>query len=379
MKRIISSESVFDGHPDKVCDQISDAILDAILKEDKDARVAVETAIKNNQVYVFGEVTTTAQVDYQLIALKTLLDIGYTENYTVHVNISKQSWDIALGVDEKAGHEQGAGDQGMMYGYATSETEERLPLPLAIAHKIAKRYRDLRKDKYFHLFAPDGKCQVSVVYENDEPLYISTIVVSAQTKRYVNTDEVKRVIRSEILEPLVGSLDEINVLINPTGEFIVGGPEADSGLTGRKIIVDTYGGFSHHGGGAFSGKDVSKVDRSASYYARYAAKAFIEAGLATRCEIGVAYAIGIAQPVSLYLDTFGTGVLPDDDLLYLLKVYFDFKPANIRKELELDTVKFHELASFGHMGRIDLNVRWEHVQTKANELREAYAKTQSLT
>lgn len=375
----MSSESVFDGHPDKVCDQISDAILDEILKEDKDARVAVECAIKNNQVYIFGEVTTTAKVDYKLVALKTLLEIGYVDSFNVSINISEQSWDIALGVNEKFGHEQGAGDQGMMYGYATDETLERIPKPLAIAHEISKLYSQLRRKKYFHLLAPDGKCQVSVIYENDEPLYISTIVVSAQTKRYVNTDEVKEIIRKEILEPLVGSLDEINVLINPTGEFIVGGPEADSGLTGRKIIVDTYGGFSHHGGGAFSGKDVSKVDRSASYYARYAAKAFVEAGLAKRCEVGVAHAIGIAQPVSLYIDTFGTGIMSDDDLLYLLNVYFDFKPANIRKELELDHVKFKDLSKFGHMGRTDLNVRWEHVDAKAKELKEAYEKTKSLT
>ena len=324
------------------------------------------------EVYIFGEVTTTAKVNYKAIALRTLIDIGYLDDFNVHINISEQSLDIAFGVNERYNHEQGAGDQGMMYGYATDETEEGVPLGLLVAHNIAKRYKKLRKNKYFHLFAPDGKCQVSVVYEDDKPLYISTVIVSAQAKRYVDPKELEVIIKTEMLEPLIGDLEGINVLVNPTGEFIIGGPEADSGLTGRKIIVDTYGGFSHHGGGAFSGKDVSKVDRSGAYYARYVAKAFVKAGLCKRCEIGVAYSIGIAQPVSLYLDTFGTGVMNDESLLYLLKCYFDFRPSNIRDELKLDEVKFKELTTFGHMGRTDLNAG--NMSIKTNDLRHEQTK-----
>lgn len=375
MVKYISSESVFEGHPDKVCDQISDAILDEILKDDIDARVAVETAIKGNRVFIFGEVTTATKVNYKLVASKVLLDIGYPEDFDVLVYLSEQSPDIAIGVNERHNKEQGAGDQGMIYGYATDETKERLPLPLVVAHAIAKKFKEIRNNKYFYLFGPDGKCQVTCSYENDKPKAIETIVISAQTRKYANQTEVRRVILDEILKPLIGDLDGINILINPTGEFIIGGPEADAGLTGRKIIVDTYGGFSHHGGGAFSGKDTSKVDRSAAYYARYAAKAFVDAGLSKRCEIGVAYSIGVAQPVSLYINTFRTGLISDEDLLYLLKVYFDFTPANIRKELELDKVKFRELSHFGHVGRIDLDVKWEHVESKAKELREAYEQT----
>lgn len=379
MIKYISSESVFEGHPDKVCDQISDAILDEILKEDIDARVAVETAIKGNKVFIFGEVTTTAKVNYKLIAGRVLLDIGYPEEFDILVHLSEQSPDIAIGVNERYNKEQGAGDQGMMYGYATDETKERIPLTLAAAHAIAKKFKEIRNSKYFYLFGPDGKCQVTCSYENDKPRAIETIVVSAQTRRYANQTEVNRVILDEILTPLFGDIEDINILINPTGEFIIGGPEADAGLTGRKIIVDTYGGFSHHGGGAFSGKDTSKVDRSAAYYARYAAKSFVDAGLAKRCEIGVAYSIGVAQPVSLYIDTFGTGVASDEDLLYLLKLHFDFTPANIRKELKLDKIKFRKLSHFGHVGRMDLNVKWEDTKSKADELREAYGKTKRTT
>ncbi|MFA5474441.1 MAG: methionine adenosyltransferase [Acholeplasmataceae bacterium] len=374
IKRVISSESVFDGHPDKVCDRISDEILDAVLSEDKLARVAIEAAIKNNTVYLFGEITTTAKVDYDLIVYRTLLNLGYLKEFKVIKNISEQSPDIALGVDERGTKLQGAGDQGMMYGYATDETDEKLPAPLALAHRIAKRYKFLRENEYLGLFAPDGKCQVSYLYENDKPIEIQTIVVSAQTKCSIDQTLLDKIIKDDLLKPLIGNLEGINILVNPTGEFLIGGPDADAGLTGRKIIVDTYGGSSHHGGGAFSGKDTSKVDRSAAYYARYAAKAFVDAGLADRCEVGVAYSIGVAEPVSLYIDTFGTGKLSDDDLLYLLKVYFDFTPSNIRKELELDKVKFASLSAFGHVGRDDLNVKWEDTKSKATELREAYGK-----
>ena len=379
MKRLISSESVFEGHPDKVCDQISDAILDSILNEDIDARVAVEVAIKSNNVYILGEITTTADVDYKLIAKRVLLDIGYLNEFNVHVNLTKQSPDIALGVDERGTKAQGAGDQGMMYGYATDETLELIPAPLALAHKIARRYKDVRENKYLHYFEPDGKCQVSYLYENDIPVRIETIVISAQTKPGVSRDAYTKVIMEEILYPLIKDIDDVNVLINPTGEFIIGGPEADSGLAGRKIIVDTYGGFSHHGGGAFSGKDSSKVDRSAAYYARFVAKSIVKAGLAERVEVGVAYSIGVSEPVSLYLDTFKTGILDDCALLYLIKCYFDFSPRNIREELKLDKVMYRELSRFGHVGRDDLNVKWEQVEEKANILKDAYEKTKRTT
>ena len=376
MKKVISSESVFDGHPDKVCDRISDEILDAVLEQDKFGRVAVETAIKNNIVYIFGEITTTAEVDYSLVAKRTLVNLGYLKHFNVVENISKQSPDIALGVDERANKHQGAGDQGMMYGYATNETEEMLPLPLALAHRISKRYKSLRENKYIGLFEPDGKCQVSVLYDNDKPVRIETIVVSAQTKRSIEPQRLNKIIIEELLEPIINDLDDIEILVNPTGEFLIGGPDADAGLTGRKIIVDTYGGFSHHGGGAFSGKDTSKVDRSAAYYARYAAKSFVKAGFCDRCTIGVAHSIGVAEPVSLFIDTHGTGKLSDHVLSNLLKFSFDFTPSNIRKELELDKVKFSNLSAFGHVGRTDLNVKWEQVEEKVKQLRNAYEKTE---
>lgn len=301
-----------------------------------------------------------------------LLDIGYCQEFNIHCNLTEQSPDIALGVDERANKSQGAGDQGMMYGYATDETPELMPTPLVLAHKIAKEFKKLRTTKYFALFGPDGKCQVTYLYENDKPTAIDTIIISAQIIRHSNMEIVRKVIIEEVLTPLVFDVEDIRVLINPTGEFIIGGSEADAGLTGRKIIVDTYGGFSHHGGGAFSGKDVSKVDRSAAYYARYAAKSFVAADLADRCEVGVAYSIGVAEPVSLYIDTFGTGVISDDELLQLLRTKFDFTPANIRKELELDKVEFRFLSHFGHVGRTDLDVKWENVDSKVEELLKVY-------
>lgn len=257
--------------------------------------------IEGNKVFIFGELTTIAKVNYKIIAGRVLLDIGYPDEFDILVHLSEQSPDIAIGMNERYNKEQGDGDQGIMYGYATNETKEGIPLPLAAAHAIARKFKEIRNNKYFYLFGPDGKCQVTCSYENDKPRAIETIVVSAQTRKYANQSEVNRVILDEILTPLFGDIEDINILINPTGEFIIGGPEADAGLTGRKIIVDTYGGFSHHGGGAFSGKDTSKVDRSAAYYARYAAKSFVDAGLAKRCEVGVAYSIGVSEPVSLYM------------------------------------------------------------------------------
>ena len=374
--KIITSESVFSGHPDKICDQISDAILDAILQQDQTARVAVETAIKDDLVVIFGEVTTAATVEYSEIAKQVLKEIGYTEEFCVLEKISKQSPDIAQGVNETLDHQQGAGDQGMMYGFACHETPELMPLPIVVAHEIAKEVDALRKAKYNHIFGPDGKCQVSVRYVDGQPFAYDTIIVSAQTRPEASLSLAKEIIIEEVLKPLIGKdLAGINVLINPTGAFVIGGPYGDSGLTGRKIIVDTYGGYAKHGGGAFSGKDVSKVDRSASYYARFVAKALVEAELADTCEVCVSYSIGVANPVAVSIDTFGTGRISDEQLLELVKQHFNFTPANIRMELEFDKVKFQELATYGHMGREDLPVRWEHVEAKAAELREAYEKT----
>jgi len=373
---VITSESVFSGHPDKVCDQISDAILDAILEQDKNARVAVETAIKDDLVFVFGEVTTTAKVDYTDIAKKKLHEIGYEDNFVVMEKISKQSPDIALGVNSTASHEQGAGDQGIMFGYACNETQEFMPLPIMLANQISKEMDKIRKEHYSHIFGPDGKCQVSVVYENGRPKKVQTIIVSAQTKSWIRRELYEDIIINEVLTKVFDdhTIKEAEILINPTGEFVVGGPYADSGLTGRKIIVDTYGGYSKHGGGAFSGKDVSKVDRSAAYYARFVAKAVVGAGLATHCEIQIGYAIGIAKPVSVYVNTFSTGVISDSKIQDLVNQVFDFRPQHIKKELELDNVKFQELAAYGHFGREDLNVRWEHVDDKITELRKLHEK-----
>jgi S-adenosylmethionine synthetase len=373
--KIITSESVFSGHPDKICDQISDAILDAILEQDQTARVAVETAIKDDLVVIFGEVTTTASVQYSEIAKQVLKDIGYTDEFCVLEKISKQSPDIALGVNETIDHKQGAGDQGMMYGFACNETPELMPLPIMVAHEISKEIDTLRKAKYNHIFGPDGKCQVSVRYVDGQPFAYDTIIVSAQTRPEASLSLAKEIIIEEVLKPLIGKdLSGINILINPTGAFVIGGPYGDSGLTGRKIIVDTYGGYAKHGGGAFSGKDVSKVDRSASYYARFVAKTLVEAELADTCEVCVSYSIGVANPVAVSIDTFGTGKLSDEDLLELVNKHFDFTPSNIRKELEFEKVKFQQLAKYGHMGREDLPVRWEHVEAKASELKSAYEK-----
>jgi len=375
--KIITSESVFNGHPDKVCDQISDAILDAILEQDKNARVAVECAIKDDLVFVFGEVTTTAIVNYKQIARQVLKDIGYLDTFNVVTKISEQSSDIALGVDSNELKEQGAGDQGIMFGYACNETQEFMPLPIMLANQISKEMDKIRKEKYSHIFGPDGKCQVSVGYENGRPKKIETIVVSAQTKPGIDDLIIESIILNEVLTKVfdIYTIFDAKVLINPTGEFIIGGPYADSGLTGRKIIVDTYGGYAKHGGGAFSGKDVSKVDRSAAYYARYVAKAIVGAGLATHCEVHLSYAIGVAKPVSVLVNTFDTGVTSDEEIQALVNYMFDFKPESIRKELDLDTVKFQELAKYGHFGREDLNVRWEHVDDKIKQLRELYGKT----
>jgi S-adenosylmethionine synthetase len=374
--QVVTSESVFSGHPDKVCDQISDAILDAILEQDKNARVAVETAIKDDLVFVFGEVTTTAKVDYAHIAKEKLKEIGYEDEFVVMEKISKQSADIALGVNSTESHEQGAGDQGIMFGYACNETQEYMPLPIMLANQISKEMDKIRREKYSHIFGPDGKCQVSVAYKDGRPKKVQTIVVSAQTKPWIKKELYEDLIINEVLTKVFDfdTIVEAEVLINPTGEFVIGGPYADSGLTGRKIIVDTYGGYARHGGGAFSGKDVSKVDRSAAYYARYVAKAVVGAGLATHCEVHLSYVIGVAKPVSVLVNTFDTGVTSDEEIQALVNYAFDFRPESIRNELNLDKVKFQELAKYGHFGREDLDVRWEHVDDKITELRNLYEK-----
>jgi S-adenosylmethionine synthetase len=378
--KVITSESVFGGHPDKICDQISDGILDAILTQDRNARVAVESAIKDDLIMVFGEVTTTAKVDYAEVAKSIVKEIGYNEPFSVITKISEQSPDIALGVNETNAHEQGAGDQGLMYGYACNETPELMPLPIVMAHDIARAVDGLRRAKYSDVFGPDGKCQVSIRYEDNRPVAFDTIIVSAQTLPGVPIETARQIIIDEVLDELIGvDVKHTTILINPTGSFVVGGPCGDSGLTGRKIIVDTYGGYSKHGGGAFSGKDVSKVDRSGAYYARYVAKAVVEAELADRCEVCVSYSIGIANPISVSVDTFGTGVISDDELLNIITKHFDFTPSHIRQELRLHEVKFRPLATYGHLGREDLGVPWEQVDGKADELRKAYEETESTT
>ena len=379
--KLITSESVFSGHPDKVCDQISDAILDAILEQDKNARVAIETAIKDDLIFIFGEVTTAAKINYVEIAKQTIKDIGYEEDYVVMEKISEQSHDIALGVDSTENHEQGAGDQGIMFGYACNETKELMPLPIMLANQISKEMDKVRREKYKDVFGPDGKCQLTVAYENGKPEKIKTIVVSAQTKPGITQEKAEFIIINEVLTNIfdVDTIADAKVLVNPTGEFVIGGSYADSGLTGRKIIVDTYGGYAKHGGGAFSGKDVSKVDRSATYYARYVAKTVVGANLATQCEVQLGYVIGVAKPVSVLVNTFNTGIISDSEIQKLVEKIFDFRPQSIIKELNLNNVKFQPLATYGHFGREDLNVQWEQVNDKIKEMKNIYEKTKSFT
>jgi len=367
MGKIITCEQVFRGHPDKVCDQISDSVLDLCLSIDKNSRVAIETAIKNNDVYIIGELTTKAVVDFEKIARKVLKRIGYTEKFNYHINVTKQSPDIALGVDK-----DGAGDQGMMYGYATDETPERMPYPFVVASKISASLLKAFND-HPHIFGPDGKCEVACEYDKSgKPVKVKTVVVSAQTRKGLFA-VAKNYIVSAVKEH-VSNFNEINLLINPTGAFEVGGPYADSGLTGRKIICDTYGGVAHHGGGAFSGKDPSKVDRSGAYYCRFVAKTLVDAGFCKRCEVGVAYSIGVAEPVSISVDSFGTGIVSDEELSKIVKENFDFKPASIKHELKLLYTKYQDTAYFGHFGRKDLNLPWEDTNAKAQEISKAYAK-----
>ncbi len=370
--RLYTSESVTEGHPDKVCDQISDAILDAILTEDPDARVACETTATTGLIHVMGEITTSAYVDIPGVVRRTLCEIGYDDpacgfngnTCAVITSIDEQSPDIAMGVDASAEYKDthadladltGAGDQGMMFGYACTESEALIPATLYYAHALTRGLARLRKEKMLPYLRPDGKAQVSIEYSEDgTPLRCTAVVVSTQHDESVPIEVLRRDIREKLIEKTIPAslLDaDTKFYINPTGRFVLGGPAADSGLTGRKIIVDTYGGFSHHGGGAFSGKDPTKVDRSASYMARYAAKNVVAAGLASRCELGVAYAIGVAHPVSIYIDTFGTSIVPDARIAEAIKKVFDFRPAAIIEALDLRRPIYRQTAAYGHFGR----------------------------
>lgn len=388
-KQFFTSESVTEGHPDKICDQISDAVLDAILAQDPDARVACETCCTTGMVMIMGEISTSCYVDIPSIARNVVLEIGYDRakygfdgtTCSVLTSIDEQSKDIALGVDHsletKEGGEEnnGAGDQGMMFGYACDETPVYMPMPISLAHRLARRLTEVRKDGTLDYLRPDGKTQVTVEYENDRPKRVDTIVISTQHSDTVSLDTIREDLKKHVIDVIVDAdmMDaETKVYINPTGRFVIGGPQGDSGLTGRKIIVDTYGGMARHGGGAFSGKDPTKVDRSAAYAARYVAKNIVAAGLARKCEIQLAYAIGVAQPVSVLADTFGTGVLPDEEIAEIVRKEFDLRPTAIIRTLELRKPIYRNLAAYGHFGRDDLQVKWE--STEPAERLKAYVK-----
>jgi S-adenosylmethionine synthetase len=377
-KILFTSESVTEGHPDKVCDKISDAVLDAILASDPMARVACETFCTTNTVNVMGEITTTAKFDVEAIVRNTVKEIGYTdknigfdyESCNVTSYIHEQSPDIALGVDksyeakqgEGDGLDTGAGDQGLMFGYACNETAELLPLPISLAHKLAIRLTEVRKNGSFDYLRPDGKTQVTVEYVDGKPIRVDTVVISTQHSADVSLDKISEDMIASVITPIIPAelMDaQTKVYVNPTGRFVVGGPAGDTGLTGRKIIVDTYGGYSRHGGGAFSGKDPTKVDRSASYAARYVAKNIVAAGLADKCELQLAYAIGVAKPVSVMVDTFGTGKVADEAIAEAVSKYFDFRPAAIIKYFNLRRPIYCQTAAYGHVGRDDIDLPWE--------------------
>lgn len=378
MKRLFTSESVTEGHPDKICDQISDAVLDAILAQDPMARVACETCTTTGMVMVMGEISTTANVNVTDIVREVVNDIGYnsSEMYfdgnscSVMTAIHQQSPDIAMGVDaaletrEIDEENNGAGDQGMMFGYACTETPEMMPMPIALSHRLSRRLSEVRKNGTLPYLRPDGKSQVTVLYEDGKPVGVDTIVISSQHAPEVTHEQIERDIKEYVINSVIPAElmnDATKVFINPTGRFVIGGPAGDSGLTGRKIIVDTYGGYAPHGGGAFSGKDPTKVDRSAAYAARHAAKNIVAAGLAEKCEIQLAYAIGVAKPVSLIVDTKGTGIMPDDRLAEIVSEVFDFRPTAIINRLELRQPIYRKTAAYGHFGRTDVELPWERL------------------
>lgn len=386
-KQFFTSESVTEGHPDKICDQISDAVLDAIIEQDSNARVACETCCTTGMVMIMGEISTNCYVDIPSIARNVVLEIGYDRakygfdgtTCSVLTSIDEQSSDIAMGVDHsletKEGKEEdnnGAGDQGMMFGYACDETPELMPLSISLAHRLAKQLTAVRKDGTLDYLRPDGKTQVTIEYENDVPKRVDTIVISTQHSDTVELETIRKDLKKYVIDVIIDPtmMDEnTKIYINPTGRFVIGGPQGDSGLTGRKIIVDTYGGMARHGGGAFSGKDPTKVDRSAAYASRYVAKNIVAAGLAKRCEVQLAYAIGIAHPVSVLVDTFGTGRLPDEEIAEIVQKEFDLRPTSIIKTLDLRKPIYRKLAAYGHMGREDLGVKWEDT-TPAESLKK---------
>ena len=376
---LFTSESVTEGHPDKVCDKVSDAILDEFLRGDANSRVAVETMTTTDFVGIAGEVTSKASFDIEQIIRKTISEIGYdnpdlkfdAKSCEIMVKLDTQSPDISQGVTANDNKEQGAGDQGLMFGYATNETKELMPLPILLAHKLTKKLTDVRKNGELSWVRPDGKSQVSVRYEDDKPKQLEAIVISTQHSPDISHDEITKQITEYVIKPVCGELwnDEIKIHVNPTGKFEIGGPHGDAGLTGRKIIVDTYGGMGRHGGGAFSGKDPSKVDRSACYMCRYVAKNIVAAGLADRCEVQVAYAIGVARPVSLMVSTFGTNKISENEIENLVTKYFDMRPAEIVKQLDLKRPIYQKTAAYGHFGRNEPEFRWEYTD-KADDLRK---------
>ena len=390
MKKLFTSESVTEGHPDKICDQISDAILDAIFEKDPYGRVAAETTTTTGYAMVMGEISTRCYVDIPKIVRQVILDIGYDRSeYGFDGNtcavisaIDEQSGDIAMGVDKALEYKEGtlddsidtigAGDQGILFGYASSETPELMPMPIALAHKLARRLAEVRKDGTLKYLRPDGKTQVTIEYDGDKVKRVDTVLVSTQHDEDVSQEQIKKDMIEYVIKPIVPAelLDEeTKYYVNPTGRFVIGGPHGDSGLTGRKIIVDSYGGYARHGGGAYSGKDPTKVDRSASYAARYAAKNIVAAGIADKCEIQLAYAIGVAKPVSIFVDTFGTGKIADEKIAELVEKNFDLRPAAIIRDLDLRRPIYRQLAAYGHFGRTDIDLPWEHTD-KAQTLKE---------